>query len=31
MTITDAARNALQPILAEQTGKMLRISVEGLG
>lgn len=31
MTITDAARNALQQILARQPGKVLRISVEGLG
>lgn len=31
MKITDAARDALQPILAEQEGKMLRVSIEGLG
>ena len=31
MKITDAARDALQPILAEQEGKMLRIAIEGLG
>lgn len=31
MKITDAARDALQPLLSEQEGKMLRIAIEGFG
>jgi len=31
MKITEAARKELQPILAENAGKMLRIAVEGFG
>ena len=31
MKITDAARTALGPILAENPGKMLRVVFEGFG
>lgn len=31
MKITDEAREQLQPILAENNGKLLRIAVEGFG
>jgi len=31
MKITDAARTALEPILSENPGKMLRVVFEGFG